>query len=156
MVYVRILTLRPPRKKFWDFPASCSHPKKALNASKLAKISLNQPLANFPIKCEYCDTLVYRYALEDHVQKEHPGQDVPGIAVISADEKNLVLGKNFQSKLPMQVPDMKKLKDSEIALFPLSDFWDRKASQWKSSKMGAWAKANSVKMKRIYGAESFE
>ena len=149
-------TLRLPTKKFWDFPDSCSHPKKALNASKLAKISLNQPFANIPIKCEYCDALVYRYALQAHIEKKHPAQDVPEIALISVDEKNLVLGKNFQSKLPMQVADMKKLKDSELALFPLSDFRDRKTSQWKTSKMGAWAKSNSIKMKRIYGTESFE
>ena len=130
----------------------------ALNQTvcKLGKISLNQPFANNPIKCEHCDTFVYRYALKTHAEKQHPGQNVPGIALISVDERNLVMGKNFQSKLPMQVSEMKKLKDTKLALFPLSDFWDRKKSQWKTSKMGAWAKSNSVKMKRVYETEAFD
>ena len=37
-----------------------------------------------------------------------------------------------------------------------AEFWDKRSKAWKKSKVGAWAKANSVKMKKIFGAKVFQ
>ena len=90
------------------------------------------------------------------MKEKHPTENLPDIAIISKHERALVLGKNFNSKLAMQVTEMKKLKNEEIALFPLSEFWNKNSKEWKKSKIGAWAKANSERMKEIYGQDAFQ
>ena len=117
---------------------------------------LNQPIANYPIQCEHCEESIYRYAMASHMKEKHPTENLPDIAIISKHERALVLGKNFNSKLAMQVTEMKKLKNVEIALFPLSEFWNKNSKEWKKSKIGAWAKANSERMKEIYGQDAFQ
>ena len=54
------------------------------------------------------------------------------------------------------VKDPEKLKEEEIALLPLKDFWDSKKKEWKKNIFGTFVKCNSEKMKTIFGNQAFE
>ena len=80
---------------------------------------------------------------------------VPNELAVSDAEAKLVKEKNFTSKLAMSLAELSRLGDEQLALFPVSDFWDKKKRTWKSTNAGVWAKASSVKMKRIFGTDTF-
>ena len=118
-------------------------------------LSLNQPFANLPLNCPACDDLVYRYSVPQHYAEKHQGVTVPSECVVSEAEKKLVKEKNFKSKLAMSAAELSRLPDEQLALFPANEFWDAKKHAWKSTKAGVWAKSSSVKMKRVFGQETF-
>ena len=122
----------------------------------MQSFSLNQPFANHPVNCPVCDVLVYRYSILKHYEQKHPDIALPSGLVVSEAEKKLVKNKNFKSKLAMNVAELNRLPDEQLALFPANEFWDAKKHAWKSTKAGVWAKSSSVKMKRVFGQEAFK
>ena len=63
--------------------------------------------------------------------------------------------KNFKSKIAMSVPELNRLPDEQLALFPVKEFWDAKKKAWRSTKAGVWAKSRSIKMRNLFGIENF-
>ena len=81
---------------------------------------------------------------------------MPNEFLVSEAETKLVKEKNFKSKLEMSPAELSRLSDEQLASFSVSEFWDAKKHAWKTTKAGVWAKASSVKMKRIFGSDSFK
>ena len=68
----------------------------------------------------------------------------------------MVRNENFKSKLVMNVSEISRLPDNQLALFPANGFWDATRGAWKSTKAGAWAKAQGKKVKKAIGKDNFE
>ena len=68
----------------------------------------------------------------------------------------MVRNENFKSNLAMNVSEISRLSENELVLFPAKDFWDAKRRTWKSTKAGAWAKAQSEKVKDAIGKDDFK
>ena len=68
----------------------------------------------------------------------------------------LIKKKKSFRKNCLKKEDLERLVDKELALLPLSDFWDIKNKKWKSNVYGNFGKRNSVRMKKVFGNENFE
>ena len=68
----------------------------------------------------------------------------------------MVRNENFKSKLAMNVSEISRLPDNQLALFPAKGFWDAAMGAWKSTKAGAWAKAQGKKEKNAIGKDNFK
>ena len=51
--------------------------------------------------------------------------------------------------------DYDALSEKQLRFFPLEEFWNPKKSDWASGDAGRYAKQQSAKLKRIFGAEKF-
>ena len=73
---------------------------------------------------------------------------------VSEAEKQLVK-KELNSKIALSAKECSSLQSSQLVQFPAKDFWDHKKSNWRATKLGAWAKQNSRKVKAPIGEEKF-
>ena len=135
--------------KKWEFPADCSFAGNTLNVKKLKTIEVSFPLANFPMKCPHCEQTFWRFDMQKHVEKEHPGKECPTEGILSKAEKGILQKKQVRVANALSVKDLEKLNDNELKLLPKKDFWDAKKKEWKKNVYGTFAKRNSVKMKKI-------
>ena len=94
--------------------------------------------------------------MKKHFTISHPEEVIPEIAVIPEEEQNLIKKKKSFRKNCLKKEDLERLVDKELALLPLSDFWDIKKKKWKSNVYGNFGKQNSVRMKEVFGQENFE
>ena len=62
--------------------------------------------------------------MKKHFTIAHPEEEIPEVAILSEAEQNLIKkNKNFR-KNALQKADLERLEDKELALLPLTDFWD--------------------------------
>ena len=95
------------------------------------------------MECDVCHTLVWRYDFEKHMSSEHPDQDCPSI--VSAAEKEILTKKSKNSKKNLKIPELQKLSDDALKLFPLKDFWD--SSKKRLGKGKLWSLCGAAKFK---------
>ena len=86
----------------------------------------------------------------------HPQEVIPEVAIIPEEEQNLIKKKKSFRKNALKKEDLARLVDTELALLPITDFWDTKKKAWKSSVYGNFGKRNSDSMKNIFGKQNFE
>ena len=94
--------------------------------------------------------------MEKHYQPEHKDATCPAIGVISKEEKSILEKKSTNAKPKMRRKDFDTLTDEELKLFSLKDFWNTKKHKWQSGEGGLFGKQNSERLKKIFGAESFQ
>ena len=142
--------------KKYLFPDSCSSGCNTLNAKKLKTIECSLPLKNYPMECPSCNQPFWRFDMKKHFTISHPQEVIPEVAIIPEEEQNLIKKKKSFRKNALKKEDLARLVDTELALLPITDFWDTKKKAWKSSVYGNFGKRNSDRMKNIFGKENFE
>ena len=80
--------------------------------------------------------------MQKHVEKEHPEKECPTEGILSKAEKGILQKKQVRVANALSVKDLEKL------MLPKKDFWDAKKKEWKKN---AFAKRNSVTMKKVFG-----
>ena len=93
---------------------------------------------------------------QEKLHNSHPTESFPTEFAVSEAEARMVRNENFKSNLAMNVSEISRLSENELVLFPAKDFWDAKRRTWKSTKAGAWAKAQSEKVKDAIGKDNFK
>ena len=94
--------------------------------------------------------------MKNHFTISHPQEVIPEVAIIPEEEQNLIKKKKSFRKNALKKEDLARLVDKELALFPITDFWDTNTKTWKSSVHGNFGKRNSDRMKNIFGKQNFE
>ena len=94
--------------------------------------------------------------MKNHFTIAHPEEKIPEVASLSEAEQNLIKKKKSFRKNALQKADLERLEDKELALLPLTDFWDSNNKTWKSNVYGNFGKRNSTRMKKIFGKKKFE
>jgi len=115
------------------------------------------PIANYPLQCPFCpdSQLVWRYDMQNHMKAKHADKSCPTEVLVSNAEKEITNKKAKNTRNNLLKTDLGKLSDAALKLLPLKDFWDSTQKKWKSNVYGTFAKQQSQRMKRIFGAENF-
>ena len=79
--------------------------------------------------------------MKKHFTIAHPEEAIPEVAILSEAEQNLIKKKKSFRKNALQKADLERLEDKEVALLPLTDFWDSKNKTWKSNVYGNFGEA---------------
>ena len=137
------------------FSEPCGFAGNTLQAKKLKKIECSSPFANYPVKCGFCEDLVWRFDLQKHHNMKHGAEECPQIGRIPAAEKAILDKKKNKSRTGLNSKTLDKLTDAELGLLPLKDFWDSKKNKWKTTYAGLWGKRYSSRMKRVFGEANF-
>ena len=141
--------------KKWAFPEECGFAGNNLTQKALKVISGASPLSNYPLKCDLCAKIIWRFDLEKHYEKDHKDETCPVIGIISKEEKKILNEKTYKGKPKMVKRDWERLTDAELKLFSYKDFWNYKAHKWASGDAGRFGKQQSERVKRVFGAENF-
>ena len=64
--------------------------------------------------------------MKKHFTIAHLEEEIPEVAILSEAEQNLIKKKKSFRKNALQIADLERLVDKELALLPLTDFWDTK------------------------------
>ena len=144
-------------KKKWEFGDLCAFGGHTLNVKKLTTIECSLPMANYPLKCPFCpdEQLIWRYDMGKHMETKHPDEISPAEGIVSKEEKEIINKKLKNTRNCLLKTDLEKLSDEALKLLPLKDFWDSRKKEWKSNAYGTFAKQQSARMKRLFGAENF-
>ena len=78
--------------------------------------------------------------MKNHFTISHPQEVIPEVAMIPEEEQNLIKKKKSFRKNALKKEDLERLVDKELALLPITDFWDTKKKTWKSSTYGNFGK----------------
>lgn len=135
----------------WIFPESCVFAGNTLNVRKLKKIEVSFPLANYPMSCPHCEKSLWRFDMQKHVTKKHPGKECFSEGIISKAEKGLLEKKQPRTPNTLSLKDPEKLNDEGLKLLPLKYFWNATKKKWKKNVFGTFAKRKSATMKKIFG-----
>ena len=92
----------------------------------------------------------WRFDMKKHFTISHPQEIIPEVAIIPEEEQNLIKKKKSFRKNALKKEDLARLVDKELALLPITDFWDTKKKKWKTSVYGNFGKRNSNRMKKLF------
>ena len=141
--------------KKWSFPAACGFAGHNLTLKSLKIISSASPFSNYPMKCEQCSEVIWRFDFENHFRIAHKDEICPPVGVVSKSEKQILKLKSQKGKPKMLKKDFDRLSDAELKLFSYKDFWNSSKHTWASGDAGRFGKQNSAKMKELFGEENF-
>ena len=101
-------------------PEACCFVGNTLNAKKLKTIECSLPSKNHPMECLSCSTTVWRFDMKNHFTIAHPEEEIPE----PEEEQSLIKKKKSFRKNALAKADLERLGDKELALLPMTDFWD--------------------------------
>ena len=142
--------------KKWVFDSDCDFSTHTLNAKKLQMIECSLPVKNYPMECGICKEYIWRYDMQKHFEKKHPGKEFPPDGIVSAEEKEILRKKKKNSKNNLLISDLNKLTDGALKILPLKDFWDAKTKKWKENNYGIFGNQQTARMKRLFGENNFQ
>lgn len=118
-------------------------------------ISSASPFSNYPMQCDLCSKLIWRFDFEKHYELDHKGQTCPPDRIVSKEEEKILNAKTQKAKPKMLKKDFAKLTDEELKLFSWKDFWNPTKHAWATGEAGRYGKQHSERLKKLFGAENF-
>ena len=76
--------------------------------------------------------------------------------MIPEEQQNLIKKQKSFRKNALKKEDLGRLVDKELALLPITDFWDTNKKTWKSNVYVKFWKQSSLCMKKMFANQNFE
>ena len=87
---------------------------------------------------------------KNHFTISHPEEEIPEVAIHPEEEQNLVKKKKKSfRKNALQKADLEHLQDKELALLPITDFWDTKNKTCKSEMYRNLGSGKAVASRKV-------